>query len=128
MRPRPAGHAAPVASQVWFGGLIELAGGVAVLLGAATRPAALLCSGTMAMAYLQFHWKFHLDSGFWPTVNKGELALLYCFVFLHLACQGGVLAVCQIANKTFQQAPTGCFGLGWPWTGWSVQNGLLIVS
>ena len=62
----PAGHAAPVASQVWVGGLIELAGGAAVLLGAVTRFAAFLCSGTMAVAYLQFHWKFHMGSGFWP--------------------------------------------------------------
>jgi putative oxidoreductase len=40
------------------------------------------------VAYCQFHWKLQLDSGFFPAVNKGELALLYCFVFFYIACKG----------------------------------------
>src|SRR3989338_4103157 len=74
----------PVGSQLWFGGIIELLGGLAVLLGFQTRAAAFLCSGMMAVAYFQFHWKFQLGSQFFPSINKGELAVLYCFVFLFL--------------------------------------------
>ncbi len=81
----------PVGSQAWFGGIIELLGGLAVMVGFQTRLAAFLASGTMAVAYFQFHWKFQLGSNFFPTVNKGELAALYCFVFLFIACRGGVL-------------------------------------
>lgn len=77
-------------SQQWFGGLIELLCGLAVMVGFQTRWAAFLASGTMAVAYFQFHWKFQLDSQFFPAINQGELAVLYCFVFLFIACRGGV--------------------------------------
>ena len=77
-------------SQVWFGGGIELVGGLAIMLGFLTRAAAFLCSGEMAVAYFQFHWKFQMGSAVFPAVNKGELAALYCFVFLFIACRGGV--------------------------------------
>lgn len=80
----------PAWSQLWFGGLIELVGGLFVMIGLQTRAAAFLCSGTMAVAYIQFHWKFQLGAAFFPTINKGELALLYSFVFLYIACRGGV--------------------------------------
>ena len=80
----------PVASQAWFGGIIELLGGLAVMVGLQTRAAAFLCSGTMAVAYFQFHWKFQMGSQIFPAVNQGEMAALYCFVFLYMACRGGV--------------------------------------
>lgn len=80
----------PVGSQLWFGGIIELLGGLAVMLGFQTRAAAFLCSGTMAVAYFQFHWKFQIGPMIFPALNKGELAALYCFVFLFIACRGGV--------------------------------------
>lgn len=80
--------AAPVGSQTWFGGIIELLGGLAVMLGLQTRLAAFLCSGTMAVAYFQFHWKFQLGSQIFPALNKGELAALYAFIFLFIACRG----------------------------------------
>jgi putative oxidoreductase len=80
----------PVGSQLWFGGIIELLCGLAVLLGFKTRAAAFLCSGTMAVAYFQFHWKFQMGANLFPAINKGELAVLYCFVFLCIACRGGV--------------------------------------
>jgi putative oxidoreductase len=80
----------PVGSQLWFGGIIELLGGLAVMLGLRTRAAAFLCSGTMAVAYFQFHWKLQLGPQFFPAVNQGELAALYSFVFLLIACRGGV--------------------------------------
>jgi putative oxidoreductase len=80
----------PVGSQLWFGGIIELVGGLAIMLGFQTRPAALLCSGMMAVAYFQFHWKFQIGANFFPALNQGELAVLYCFVFLFIATRGGV--------------------------------------
>jgi putative oxidoreductase len=79
----------PVGSQLWVGGVIELLGGLAIMLGFRTRIAAFLCSGEMAVAYFQFHWKFQMDANFFPTLNKGELAALYCFVFLFIASRGG---------------------------------------
>jgi putative oxidoreductase len=80
----------PAWSQLWFGGIIELVCGLMVLLGLQTRAAAFLCSGTMAVAYIQYHWKFQLGAQLFPAINKGELALLYSLVFLLIACRGGV--------------------------------------
>ncbi|PKN13627.1 MAG: DoxX family protein [Deltaproteobacteria bacterium HGW-Deltaproteobacteria-4] len=78
-----------IGSQLWFGGIIELVGGAAIVLGIRTRLAAFLCSGMMAVAYFQFHWKFQGGAAFFPAVNQGELAALYCFVFFFIACRGG---------------------------------------
>lgn len=83
-------HQPPVGSQLWIGGLIELVGGLLIAVGFQTRAAAFLCSGTMAVAYIQFHWKLALGASFLPAINKGELAVVYCFLFLYLACRGGV--------------------------------------
>jgi putative oxidoreductase len=80
----------PIGSQLWIGGVIELAGGTAIMLGLGTRLVAFICSGEMAVAYFQFHWKFQMGAEFFPIVNKGELAALYCFVFLFIATRGGV--------------------------------------
>ena len=80
----------PMGSQLWIGGLIELVGGLAVMLGYQTRLTAFICSGEMAVAYFQFHWQFQMGRNFFPAVNKGELAVLYCFVFLFIATRGGV--------------------------------------
>jgi putative oxidoreductase len=79
-----------IGSQLWIGGVIELVCGLAVMLGYQTRLAAFLCSGEMAVAYVQFHWKLQMGSNFFPGINKGELAALYSFVFLYIACRGGV--------------------------------------
>jgi putative oxidoreductase len=65
-------------------GSIELIGGVLIILGLTTRGAAFLCSGTMAVAY----WLFHGTQSFYPIVNGGEIAALYCFIFLFIACKG----------------------------------------
>jgi putative oxidoreductase len=82
-----------VGSQIWIGGIIELLSGLLVALGLFTRPAAFLASGTMAVAYLQFHWKFQVADWAWlPLINKGELAALYCFVFLFIAARGAGVA------------------------------------
>jgi putative oxidoreductase len=80
-----ADEAAEVGSQIWFGGMIELVGGVLIALGLLTRGAAFVASGTMAVAYIQFHWKGALDERFFPVVNRGELAVVYCFLFLYFA-------------------------------------------
>ena len=79
---------ATVGTQIWFGGLIELIGGFLIMIGFKTRSAAFIASGTMAVAYFQFHWKFQLDTNFLPAINKGEPAVLYCFIFLYMACRG----------------------------------------
>jgi putative oxidoreductase len=76
-------------SQVWVGGIIELVCGALIALGLLTRPAAFLASGTMAVAYIQFHWKLDFADGKWlPAVNQGELALVYCFLFLFICAKG----------------------------------------
>ncbi len=77
-----------VGSQMWIGGLLELVCGTAIALGLFTSLAAFIASGEMAVAYFQFHWKFQLGSAFFPAINQGELAVLYCFVFLYIACRG----------------------------------------
>jgi putative oxidoreductase len=79
------GRPVPVFSQLGVAGLVELIGGVLVLIGLFTRPAAFFCSGEMAIAY----FKQHAPNGFWPIMNRGESAVLYCFVFLYLVFSGG---------------------------------------
>ena|SRR5688572_14942345 len=77
-----------VGSQLWIGGLLELVCGALIALGVYTAPAAFVASGMMAVAYFQFHWKFQFGAQFFPAVNQGELAVLYCFLFLYVACRG----------------------------------------
>lgn len=72
-------------SQTWIGGMLELYGGLAILLGLFTRPVAFILSGEMAVAYFQFHQ----PGGFWPIQNHGESAVLLCFIFLYFAACGG---------------------------------------
>jgi putative oxidoreductase len=66
-------------------GVIELIGGALLVIGLFTRPVAFILSGTMAVAYFYAHF----PQGFYPIVNGGELAVLYCFVFLYIAAAGG---------------------------------------
>ena len=70
--------------MMWTAGTIELVGGTAIMLGLMTRWAAFLCSGLMASAY----FIAHAGNGFWPVMNKGELAALYCWAFLFIAARG----------------------------------------
>jgi putative oxidoreductase len=79
----------PIGSQLWLGGVIELVAGLAVAAGFFTTWTAFFASGTMAVAYTQFHWKLAFGAEFFPAVNKGELALLYSVLFLFIACRGG---------------------------------------
>ena len=80
----PAGQTASLTSQVGIGGLLEFVGGVLLLVGLFTRPVAFLLSGEMAVAYFQFHQ----PQGFWPIVNQGQPAVLYCFIWLYLSAAG----------------------------------------
>lgn len=68
-------------------GVLETFGGLLLLLGLFTRPVAFLLAGEMAVAYFMVH----APQGFWPILNRGELAALYCFLFLYLAAAGGGL-------------------------------------
>jgi putative oxidoreductase len=74
----------PVMSQVWIGAWMEVLGGALLLVGLFTRPVAFLLSGEMAVAYFQFHY----PNGFWPAVNQGQPAVLYCFIWLYLSAAG----------------------------------------
>lgn len=80
---------AAIGTEIWFGGIIELVTGIAIAAGIYTTWAAFLASGTMAVAYTQFHWKLAGGAQLIPGVNHGELALLYSFLFLYIACRGG---------------------------------------
>jgi len=83
----PAGpmNDASISSLSGIAGLIELVGGLLLLVGLFTRPVAFLLSGLTAAAY----FIAHATKGFFPILNGGELAALYCFVFLFLAAAGG---------------------------------------
>lgn len=75
----------PLASLFGVAGILELVGGAALVLGLFTRPVAILLSGQMAIAYFMVH----APQGFFPVLNGGELAILYCFAFLYLGAAGG---------------------------------------
>jgi putative oxidoreductase len=81
---------------LYFTGTMELVGGLLITIGLFTRPVAFILSGFMAFAYFMAHF----PRGFFPVLNMGELAALYCFVFLYLAVAGpGPIAIDK-------QAPT----------------------
>lgn len=71
-------------SLIGLAGILELGGGVLILLGLFTRPAAFILSGEMAVAYFMAH----APQGLLPILNQGELAVMYCFVFLYLSVAG----------------------------------------
>jgi putative oxidoreductase len=79
-RPAPA----ELFSQMGLAGLIEVIGGALISIGLFTGPVAFVASGEVAWAYFQAH----APRGFWPVTNGGELAALYCFVFLYFAAMG----------------------------------------
>jgi len=81
-------HQPSIGSQLWFGGAIELICGLLIVIGFQSRWAAFLASGTMAVAYIQYHWKFQFGPEIFPAINGGDAAILYCFIFLYIACRG----------------------------------------
>jgi putative oxidoreductase len=82
--PMPGGQTASLMTQVGIGGLLEAVGGFLLLIGLFTRPVAFVLSGEMAVAYFQFHF----PQGFWPVVNQGQPAVLYCFIWLYFSAAG----------------------------------------
>ncbi len=82
--PMPGGMQLNLLSQVGIGGILEVFGGALLLVGLFTRPVAFLLAGEMAVAYFQFH----APNGFWPVVNQGQPAVLYCWIFLYLSASG----------------------------------------
>lgn len=82
--------------QTLLGGIIEFGAGIAVAIGLFTAVAAFIASGEMAVAY----FKAHAPHGFWPILNHGELAVLYCFIFLYISTRGdGNLSLRRLASK-----------------------------
>jgi putative oxidoreductase len=71
-------------TQTGIGGILELVGGLLIVVGFLTRPVAFILAGEMAVAYFQFH----APQSFFPTVNQGVAAILYCFLFLYLMVAG----------------------------------------
>jgi putative oxidoreductase len=82
--PVPFSMPWPLPPMFMAAGTIELVAGLLVSLGLFTRIAALVAAGEMAVAY----WLIHFPNGFWPAVNRGEAAILFCFIFLYLAAAG----------------------------------------
>ncbi len=80
----PDGGTATLMSQVGIGGLLEVVGGGLMLVGLFTRPVAFILSGEMAVAYFQFH----APQGFWPMMNGGIPAVLFCFIWLYFSAAG----------------------------------------
>lgn len=79
-----SGQPAAMFTLPWIAGILELVGGLLILVGLFTVPVAFVLSGEMAVAYFMAH----LPKGFWPVLNGGELAMIYCFLFLYLFAAG----------------------------------------
>jgi putative oxidoreductase len=88
-----------LASLPGIAGLLELVLGLLIAIGLLTWIAAFLASGEMAVAYFMVHF----PNGFWPIVNQGELAVLYCFVFLYIAAAGA--GMCSVDNAVRKTSP-----------------------
>lgn len=80
----PDGSTAKLMSQIGIGGILEVFGGGLLLFGLFTRPVAFILAGEMAVAYFQFH----APQGFWPIMNGGVAAALYCFIWLYFSAAG----------------------------------------
>ena len=81
--------------QLHIGAVLEVFGGIAIMLGLFTRPVAFILSGEMAVAYFQFHQ----PNGVWPVQNHGGEAVLFCFIFLYMAAHGGGALSVDAARK-----------------------------
>jgi putative oxidoreductase len=80
----PNGGTVPLVSEFGLGGVLEVFGGALLVLGLFTRPVAFLLAGEMAVAYFQFHF----PGSFWPTINNGVAAVIYCFLWLYFSAAG----------------------------------------
>lgn len=88
---------------LWVAGMLELIGGALLLIGLLSRPVAFLLAGEMAVAY----WLVHAPDNFWPVLNNGEAAILFCFIFLYVFFRGpGPWSVdCWLAQRRAQEGP-----------------------
>lgn len=92
----PNGDTAKLLTQIGIGGILEVFGGGLILFGLFTRPVAFILSGEMAVAYFQFHY----PQGFWPTLNGGVAAVLFCFIWLYFSAAGaGPWSIDAIRDK-----------------------------
>jgi putative oxidoreductase len=92
----PSGEAAPLWSLMGLAGIIEFFGGLFIMVGWQTGYAAFIASGQMASAYFMAHH----PRGFWPILNDGEPAVLFCFIFLYIASIGaGVWSIDRALGK-----------------------------
>jgi putative oxidoreductase len=95
----PGGRAVVGNPLLQTAGIIELVTGALIVLGLFTTYAAFLASGEMAVAY----FSTHIWNGFWPILNRGELAVLYCFLFLFIASHGaGPLSLDQVRSRVIR--------------------------
>jgi putative oxidoreductase len=93
----PAGASPEMFSLSWIAGVLELFGGALLVLGLFVRPVAFVLSGLMACAY----WIAHAPKSFFPVLNGGDAAILYCFVFLYfVAAGGGVWSLDNLLRKS----------------------------
>lgn len=99
----PGGHGTvELASRMGLAGVIELVGGLMIALGFLTGFAAFIASGEMAFAYFMAH----APRSFWPVVNEGELAAVYCFLFLYIATRGsGRYSIDALFSRRPSEAP-----------------------
>ena len=99
--PAPPANGLPaILSLHWIGAILEFGGGLLILIGLFTRPVAFVLAGEMAVAY----WMFHAPRSFFPVLNGGDAAILYCFVFLLLVFTGpGAVSVDDRRGKVASQ-------------------------
>jgi len=81
----PGGGTVPLMTQAGIAGLLEMVGGSLLLVGLFTRPVAFILSGEMAFAY----FIGHAGKGFWPVLNQGAPAVIFCFLWLYISAAGG---------------------------------------
>jgi putative oxidoreductase len=90
------GGTAPHWSLIWVAGMLELVGGLLIIVGLFTSPVSFVLCGEMAVAY----FRVHAPHSFFPLVNRGETAVLYCFVFLYLCVAGaGTISLDAVLRK-----------------------------
>jgi putative oxidoreductase len=93
----PDGGTAPLMSQAGIAGLLEIVGGALLFIGLFTRPVAFILSGEMAFAY----FIGHAPQGFWPVLNQGTPAILFCFLFLYFSAAGpGAFSVSSAIHRS----------------------------
>jgi len=98
----PGGGTAPLASLAGIASVLETVGGACLLLGLFTRPVAFILSGEMAVAYFYGH----APQGFWPVLNQGHPAILFCFVWLYLSAAGAGPWSLDARRGTWGRAPS----------------------